>query len=142
MKANSQRNAPRHTTTKPYQEAAQRHKSKRRNSGPEPVAEFARLNLRETPKNNAQGSDYAPERPPSPRASSLWPSAEGVHVKLGENWTLLRWEDLQAFLLNPVNTMSLPQDDIVRRTADFLREEANKTNGTHANATKPAHKGS
>ncbi|KAH8914378.1 hypothetical protein BT69DRAFT_1084707 [Atractiella rhizophila] len=49
----------------------------------EPIAEFAKLNLRETSKNTAKGSDIVPERPPSPRASSLWPSAEGVHVKLG-----------------------------------------------------------
>ncbi|KAH8922007.1 hypothetical protein BT69DRAFT_1282660 [Atractiella rhizophila] len=90
----------------------------------------------------AKSQRYGPKRTdslrsPSPRASALWPSAEGVHVKLGENWTLLRWEDLQAFLLNPTNTNSLPHDDIVRRTADFLREEANKTKGTPTKVNQP-----
>ncbi|KAH8913578.1 hypothetical protein BT69DRAFT_1291307 [Atractiella rhizophila] len=82
----------------------------------------------------ANSQRYGPKqsdslRSPSPAASSLWPSAEGVHVKLGENWTLLRWDDLQAFLLNPANT--------IRRTADFLREEVTKTNGTPTKVNQP-----
>lgn len=59
---------------------------------------------------------------PSP---NLFPSPEGVHVKIGEGWKLLRWDHLKNFLLIPENTQHLPDDDVVKQTAVFLMNQEN-----------------
>jgi len=75
---------------------------------------------------NSQEPRPVPTSSLPPTCLNLYPSPEGVHVRIGDSWKLLRWESLKSFLLKPENTAHLPEEDVVRQTALFLmrREES------------------
>ncbi|KAH8930238.1 hypothetical protein BT69DRAFT_1275661 [Atractiella rhizophila] len=58
----------------------------------------------------------------TPVARNLRVDERGIYVDIEGREHFFTWDQFEQFLLDPRNTEHLPADDVVRRTADILRE--------------------
>ncbi|KAH8915496.1 hypothetical protein BT69DRAFT_1325187 [Atractiella rhizophila] len=58
----------------------------------------------------------------TPVARNLRVDERGIYVDIEGREHFFTWDQFEQFLLDPRNTEHLPPDDVVRRTADILRE--------------------
>ncbi|KAH8926426.1 hypothetical protein BT69DRAFT_1278841 [Atractiella rhizophila] len=69
--------------------------------------------------------DVSNNHPPArdtPVARNLRVDERGIYVDIEGREHFFTWDQFEQFLLDPRNTEHLPVDDVVRRTADILRE--------------------
>ncbi|KAH8915494.1 hypothetical protein BT69DRAFT_1288766 [Atractiella rhizophila] len=57
-----------------------------------------------------------------PVARNLRVDSLGIYVEIENTEHFFTWDQFEQFLLDERNTAHLPPDDVVRRTADILRE--------------------
>ncbi|KAH8930237.1 hypothetical protein BT69DRAFT_1345274 [Atractiella rhizophila] len=58
----------------------------------------------------------------TPVAHNLRVDSLGIYVEIEHRDHFFTWDQFEQFLLDERNTAHLPADDVVRRTADILRE--------------------